>query len=201
MEKDGREFLIDAYTGDLFASPKSPGKQVLEKIKAHQCKSCFYHVAPEATFDCYTYISEGYVHPVKICVIADFHAEEKMNLLQKVNAYLGSIDLTSAQLKILSMIVSLAENNIMQADIQQKIDQVPSQKMMRGDVCPFFSPAIEMKKTLIARNILRHQRKRHFLDVLRDFQYLKTAYYTIGVSYFDRKIAELESQLAKLQSK
>ncbi|HME56051.1 MAG TPA: hypothetical protein VKM55_27865 [Candidatus Lokiarchaeia archaeon] len=201
MERDGREFLIDAYSGDLFASPKSPGKHVLEKIQAQQCKSCFYHVSPEATFDCYSYISEGYVHPVRICVVTDF-PEAKMNLLHDVNVHLSNIDLSLTQLKILSMIVALGGGTMIPADIQQKIDQIPSQKTMHGDACPFYSPATEMKKSLIIRNISRHRRKRHFLDVLRDFQYLKeAAYYTVGISYFDRKIAELESQLVKLQAK
>jgi hypothetical protein len=201
MEKDGREFLIDAYTGDLFATPKSPGKHALETIKTHQCKSCFYHLAPEATFDCYSYITEGFVHPVRICVITDF-PEEKGTVFHDVNAHLGDVDLSLTQLKIMSMIVALAGNRLMPADIQQKIDQVPSQKALLDDNCPYYTPVVEMKKTLIARNILRHRRKRHFLDVLRDFQYIKeAAYYTIGVSYFDRKIAELESQLAKLHSK
>ena len=100
------------------------------------------------------------------------------------------------------MIVALGGQKMMPADILQKIDQVPSLDRGHDDACPFYSPMTQMKKALIARNILRHRRKRHFLDVLRDFQYLKeAAYYTMGVSYFDRKIAELESQLAKLQSK
>jgi len=201
MEKDGREFLIDAYTGDLFATPKSPGTHALEAIKARQCMSCFYHVSPEATFDCYRYISEGYVHPVRICVITDF-PEEKVHLLHDANVHLGDIDLSLTQMKILSMIVALGGNMMLPADIQKKIDEVPSQQSLQGDACPFYSPAFEMKRTLIAKNILRHQRKRHFLDVLRDFQYLReAAYYTIGISYFDRKIAELESELAKLHSK
>jgi hypothetical protein len=198
MEKDGREFLIDAYTGDLFATPKSPGKHALETIKAHQCKSCFYHLASETTFDCYSYISEGYVHPVRICVITDF-PEEKGTLLHDVNAHLGELDLSLTQLKIMSLIVALGGNRLMPVDIQQKIDQVPSQKALHDDACPYYSPLIEMKQALISRNILRHRRKRHFLEVLREFQYLKeAAYYTIGVSYFDRKIAELETQLTKL---
>nr|MDO8111806.1 hypothetical protein [Candidatus Sigynarchaeota archaeon] len=198
-EKDGRCFLIDAYSGDMLANPQVPGKHVLSRITSSQCPSCYHYASPEAAFNCMHYVAEGYVHPVRICVVTDFHADEKMAALCHVNRNLGNVDFSPVQLKILSMLVALHENK-MPADIQQKIDLVPSQASLLRGSCPFFANNRDMKLALIAKGIARHQRKRHFLDVLKDMQYLKDAHHAIGASYFDRKIAELENQLAKIRA-
>jgi hypothetical protein len=195
-EKAGRSFLIDGYTGDLFAQPLVPGKHVLDRIRAKQCPACFNYSSLEAMFNCMHYVVEGYIHPVRICVVTEFQ-DGKMAALVQANQQLGNIDLAPAQLKILSMLHALHADQ-MPADIQQKIDAVPSQDALHKGTCPYFTSTRDMKVHLITKNITRQQRKRRFLDVLKNMQYIKDGHHSIGASYFDRKIAELQGQLAKL---
>ncbi len=197
-DKDGRSFLIDGYSGDLFAQPLVPGKQVLDRIKAKQCPSCFNYASPEATFNCMHYVAEGYVHPVRICVVTEFE-DGKMAALVKANQSLGGADYTPVQLKILAMLFAIHEDK-MPADIKQKIDAVPSQDSLRGGSCPFYTGTRDMKVHLLTRNITRQQRKRHFLDVLKGMQYLSAGNHAVGTCYFSRRIAELQSELVRIKS-
>lgn len=197
-DKDGRSFLIDGYSGDLFAQPLIPGKQVLDRIKAKQCPSCFNYASPEASFNCMHYVADGYVHPVRICVVTEFE-DGKMAALVKANQHLGGTDYTPVQLKILAMLFAIHESK-MPADVQRKIDAVPSQESLRGGSCPFFTGTRDMKVHLLTRNITRQQRKRRFLDVLKGMQYLGSGHHAIGASYFDRKIEELRSALAQIRA-
>ncbi len=197
-DKDGRSFLIDGYSGDLLALPLVPGKQVLDRIKAKHCPSCFNYASPEATFNCMHYVTEGYVHPIRICVVTEFE-DGKMAALVKANQCLGGADYTPVQLKILAMLFAIHEGKV-PADVQRKIDAVPTQESLLGGSCPFFTSTRDMKVHLITRNITRQQRKRRFLDVLKSFQYLPAGHHAVGTSYFDRKIAELQNALAQIRA-
>jgi hypothetical protein len=197
-DKGGRSFLIDGYSGDLFAQPLVPNKQVLDRIKAKQCPSCFNYASPEATFNCMHYVAEGYIHPVRICIVTEFH-DGKMATLVQANQRLGGTEYTPVQLKILAMLFAIHEGK-MPADIQIKIDAVPSQDSLRGGSCPFYTSTVDMKTHLVTRNITRQQRKRRFLDVLKGMQYLSAGHHAMGASYFDRKIAELQNTLAKIKA-
>ncbi|MEX2680911.1 MAG: hypothetical protein Q6373_004880 [Candidatus Sigynarchaeota archaeon] len=197
-EKDGRSFLIDGYGGDLFAQPLVPGKQVLERIRAKQCPACFNYASPEATFNCMHYVAEGYVHPVRICVVAEFQ-DGKMAEIIRANQRLGSVEYTPVQLKILAMLFAIHEDK-MPDDVQRKIDAIPSQESLLSGSCPFFIGTRDMSIHLLTKNIARQQRKRRFLDVLKGMQFLSAGHHSVGVSYFDRKITELQSALAKIRA-
>nr|MDO8084119.1 hypothetical protein [Candidatus Sigynarchaeum springense] len=197
-EKGGQSFLIDGYSGDLFAQPLVPGRQVLDRIRAKQCPACFNHASPEATFNCMHYVAEGYVHPVRICVVTEFH-DGKMAELVRANQRLGNVEYTPVQLKILAMLFAIHEGK-MPDDVQRKIDAVPSQESLLGGSCPFFIGTRDMNVHLLTRNITRQQRKRRFLDVLKSMQFLSPGHHAIGASYFDRKIAELQGALAKIRA-
>ncbi|NMC06869.1 MAG: hypothetical protein GYA24_16745 [Candidatus Lokiarchaeota archaeon] len=197
-DKGGRSFLIDGYSGDLHAQPLVLGKQVLDRIKAKQCPSCFYYASPEATFNCMHYVAEGYVHPVRICVVTEFH-DGKMSKLVEANQRLGGVEYTPVQLKILAMLHAIHEGR-MPDDVQAKIDAVPSQESLLGGSCPFYASTVDMKTRLITRNISRQQRKRHFLDVLKEMQYLSAGHHAVGASYFERRISELQAALARITS-
>lgn len=196
--KGGRSFLIDGYSGDLHAQPLVPGPQVLDRIKAKQCPSCFNYASPEATFNCMHYVAEGYVHPVRICVVTEFQ-DGKMSAIIDANQRLGKIEYTPVQLKILAMLFAIHEDR-MPGDVQHKIDAVPTQESLKGGSCPFYIGTREMKTSLITRNIARHQRKRRFLDVLKGMQYLSAGHHAVGASYFERRIAELQNVLDKMRA-
>ena len=135
---------------------------------------------------------------MRICVVNDFDAGRKMHEIMNANLGKGNVVLTSTQLKILSMITALHEE-LVPSDVQQKIDAIPTGEMMENGNCPFYYKIGDMRIHLIQKNMHRYQRKRRFLDVLKSLQYLQASHHTIGVSYYDRKLQELENQLQKIQ--
>jgi hypothetical protein len=142
-------------------------------------------------------LRRGRLYPPRSHLCRDRVPRWQDGSLVQANQQLGNIDLAPAQLKTLSMLHALHENQ-MPADIQQRIDAVPSQDALHKGPCPYFTSTRDMKVHLITKSISRQQRKRRFLDVLKNMQYIKDGHHSVGASYFDRKIAELQGQLAKL---
>jgi hypothetical protein len=197
FEQDGRTFLVDVFDGDIFAMPTPPDRKIFDRITTN-CPKCYHYSTPEAAFNCMAYMQQGFLHPTHICIVTDFAADRRMVDMIAANQALGH-DLSPVQLKILSVIVAIHAKQLPE-DIQEKILLVSGTAAFRKGECPYFQGINDVKVNLIHRQIARHNRKRHFLDVLLKFQYILDSHHSVGVLYFDRRIAELESQLAKIRA-
>lgn len=197
FEHGGRTCLIDTFNGDLFVQPTVPSAGVLHRIVERQCPTCFHYSSPEAAFQCVNHLSQGGVHPVRVCVVADFQAERRMADLVVANEALSGTCLNPVQLKVLAMIIAFHEG-MLPTDVQEAIDKLPDGASLRDGSCPFFAEVTRVKRDLILRNIARHERKRRFLDVLLGMQYLREGHHAIGTTYFNARIAELQARLQSL---
>ena len=197
FDRDGRTCLIDLFNGDLFVQPTVPEPGILEHIEATQCHRCFNHSSSEAAFHCAQHFSQGFIHPVRVCVVVDFEADRRMADLARANLCLSGIHLTTSQLKILSMVFAL-HHGMVPADVQERIDAVPPGSSLENGFCPFFTEKVEMKRHLLAKNVARHERKRRFLDILLGLEFMEQSHHVMGTRYFDAKIATLRSRLASL---
>ena len=199
FEQDGRTFIIDATDGSLYAHPTIPSKHLMARIEGEQCQYCYNRTNVEAAVSCIFLRMQGYLQPSRICVVTDFDADRKMHQIQDANATRGNADFSPVQLKIISMLFAFHEG-VVPPDVQEKIDVVPTNRLLETSLCPHFSERVQAERRLIERNISRYTRKGRFLDVLRDMQYLSTSYHSIGMTYINRRLSDLQHQLSSIGS-
>ncbi|MBD3185642.1 hypothetical protein GF325_02340 [Candidatus Bathyarchaeota archaeon] len=197
FDKDGRTFLLDAYTGQLMAHPTLPSDRMLSRIMKRNCPTCYYNGEVDPATSCRRYLIEGFINPQRICVVADLPGNERYPSVREMNVNLGGVDLTLTQAKILSILVSIQEN-LLPTDVIEKIAKVPSGYQHSWKDCPFYRNGTDLRVHLIQRNIARQVRKRRFLGILKDWQYLSKAHFNVGVSYFDKRIEALQGELRRI---